>query len=237
MGFFSKKEEEVPEFPRMSSLNQNNIPNQDESVPEEENQEFSDESYELPNPPNHSLPSFPNSNLGERINQNTIKEAVAHNSSEQFSQEPQYNPNSYPSRSRVPQLPPTHYHSSMNQGNYGGEGFRTVESQNYGQESMENFQRGQDFYPSNEQVVPMQNNRLPPTKKQRVETLFIQLDNFEKTIATFDEVKLKISEIESLLKSIKEVKKKEEEKLMSWERELVQIKHNLDEIDRNFFNI
>jgi hypothetical protein len=276
MGFFSKKEEEIPEFPRMSSAvsqrgepQQNNFQGAISSPPISEAGNSNQ---------NNTLPSFPNSNFGEKMNQNTVKEAVGYDGNEANFNEsnfetrderysppmreqdiPRYQDNSnhmpvrtfapihyrtnlnsppvnaYPNPSAKAYSPPQTNHPVRQQPGYGTQNpqpFRTVESNQYEEE----FEEEQPM------MMPVQNqNILSKQEKvprgQRVETLFIQLDSFEKTIATFDEVKIKLSEIESLLGSIKETRRKEEEKLAQWETEIMKIKNSLDEIDRNFFNI
>jgi hypothetical protein len=78
-------------------------------------------------------------------------------------------------------------------------------------------------------------NSYKPQEK-KAEPVFIRLDKFETTIEAFEEIKAKIIEIEDLLKKIKEVKTKEEEELVSWEKEIQVIKTRIDSIDKNIFN-
>ncbi|MEA3329189.1 MAG: hypothetical protein U9Q06_00405 [Nanoarchaeota archaeon] len=164
----------------------------------------------IPEPP--QLPRFPNSQMGDQMNQSTIKEAVQPNSVPELpTQETEIISQPVP-----PQIPQAH------QGNF------TRESQE--PTTMELSK----FVPS---TTPVPNQLPPQIQKPKTEgPLFIQLDKFEKTISTFDEIKLKISEIESLLRSIRDVKSKEDEKLNHWEHEIESIKSRLDAIDQNIFN-
>ncbi len=74
----------------------------------------------------------------------------------------------------------------------------------------------------------------PSAKK--IEPIYIRLDKFETTVETFEEIKNKILEIEELLKKTKEIKQKEEQELIEWEREIQMIKTRIDFIDKNIFN-
>ncbi|HRZ85951.1 MAG TPA: hypothetical protein P5277_04195, partial [Candidatus Paceibacterota bacterium] len=80
------------------------------------------------------------------------------------------------------------------------------------------------------QVSPNQGIQI---KKE--EPIFIKLEKFENTISTFNEIKLRISEIETLLRTIKSIKQKEESELNEWENELEIIKSRLDQINQEMF--
>jgi hypothetical protein len=71
---------------------------------------------------------------------------------------------------------------------------------------------------------------------KKAEPVFIRLDKFQLTLDSFEQIKNKISEIESLLRKIKEVKSKEDEELTAWEREIQIIKSRIDSIDKNMFS-
>lgn len=66
--------------------------------------------------------------------------------------------------------------------------------------------------------------------------LFIKLDTFEKAVSSFNEIKLRISEVESLLRNIREIKNQEEAELSEWEREIETIKSRLEQINHDIFN-
>jgi hypothetical protein len=81
---------------------------------------------------------------------------------------------------------------------------------------------------------PMRNFERPAT--QKAEPVYIRLDKFEVTVSVFEEIKNKITEIEESLIKTKEIKQKEEEELIEWEREIQMIKTKIDSIDKNIFN-
>lgn len=77
-------------------------------------------------------------------------------------------------------------------------------------------------------------NRMSATKE--TEPIFIRLDKFQATLETFEEIKVKVQEIEELLKITREIKQKEEQELVEWEREVQTIKARIDMVDRTIFN-
>ena len=120
-----------------------------------------------------SLPSLPNSSIGERFTRENIKDAVKENTMSRPIREP-----------------------------------RTYEMSDWNLE------------------------RQMPKQSQ---PLFIKLETFERAISSFNEIKLRISEIESLLKNINEVKNKEESELNEWESEIEHIKSMIEQINHEIF--
>jgi hypothetical protein len=76
------------------------------------------------------------------------------------------------------------------------------------------------------------------TKKYSIdkEPIFVKLDKFKDAVEKFQQVKEKVSEIESTLKKIKEIKDKEDTELKSWEEEVMAIKEKVENIDSSLFN-
>ena len=66
--------------------------------------------------------------------------------------------------------------------------------------------------------------------------LFIKLDTFEKAVSSFNEIKLSVSEVESLLRNIRDIKNKEEAELSEWEKEIETIKSRLEQINHDIFD-
>lgn len=73
-------------------------------------------------------------------------------------------------------------------------------------------------------------------KPKKTGPVFIRIDKFEEAISSFREIKKKVSEIENLLKTVKEVKAKEESELSEWEFELQKIKSKIEGIDKSLFS-
>jgi hypothetical protein len=77
---------------------------------------------------------------------------------------------------------------------------------------------------------------LQRTKAREAEPIFIRIDKFEEGSKTFEEVKRKISEIESMFEEVKNVREKEEKELVLWESEIKQVKEKIEKIDGNIFS-
>ncbi len=71
---------------------------------------------------------------------------------------------------------------------------------------------------------------------KETEPIFIRIDKFEEGFRTFEGVKKQVSEIENMLKDLKNIKEKEEKELEFWEGEIKQIKEKIEKIDRNIFS-
>ncbi|MEK6873736.1 MAG: hypothetical protein AABW91_02735 [Nanoarchaeota archaeon] len=198
MGLFRRKKEkqEVPELPQLPRLPP--IPFQDttkiQGIPIN-----SEEDYRK-----STLPSFPTSNFGNKINQSTIKEAVEESENNENSEsrynEPEF---SHMVPSIIPKIPMP-MRPQINK-------VRSLEMSDW-------------------------NNRNTETRVKRTEPIFVKLEKFENALSTFNEIKLRIGEIDSLLNDIREVKRKEEAELEEWQREIETIKARLDQIDKEVFN-
>lgn len=73
-------------------------------------------------------------------------------------------------------------------------------------------------------------------EEKRKEPVFIRVDKFEEALKVFDKTKDRISEIEVLLKETKELKQKEEEELSLWEKEIQEVKTQIEKVDKDIFS-
>jgi len=210
MGFFSSKknksenEEEqkgLPKLPSLPELPKNRqIPNQIQvKKPEKKS----------------SLPQFPSSELGEKMNQNTIKEAVIKNPLEKtpYPKLPEKNL-THEINNQLPPLRPNIPQPKMRRGISKP---RSIE--------ISGMEPQMPQYPKPQISEP-----------REAEPLFIKLDTFEKAISSFNEIKLRMSEMETLLKNIQEIKDQEERELNNWEHEIETIKARLEQINKEIFD-
>lgn len=77
-----------------------------------------------------------------------------------------------------------------------------------------------------------------PTRStpKQTEPIFVRIDKFQSSQKNFDQIKSKVSEIEFVLKKIKDVKSQEENELKGWTEDIEKIKSRLAEIDADIFN-
>lgn len=68
------------------------------------------------------------------------------------------------------------------------------------------------------------------------EPIFIKITKFKDSLAQFEKIKEKISDIEEALDKIKEVRAEEETELGEWEDEVRAIKEKVDSIDSSLFS-
>jgi hypothetical protein len=86
---------------------------------------------------------------------------------------------------------------------------------------------------SKEESQFSQSHTIMPKKS---EPFYIRIDNFESTIQTFKEIKLKLADIEKVLKDISSVKEKEKQELEDWEKEIQIIKKRIESMDKGIFS-
>ncbi len=197
MSLFRKKkgkaEEELPELPKLPELPE--LPKLSEPL---------EKLYETRN-----LPSFPNSEISETLNQEAVKSALRYEEPQEEKQEKHY---SFPKTNRER---------------------RTVEiseipaTLNPKEEMLQ-----PSMLPS--YSSPLQT--ISQSQFSKKEPVYIRIDKFKSALANFQEIQTRIFEIENLLKKIKEVKQKEDSELREWEKELETVKSRIDAIDKNIFS-
>src|SRR3989338_7360133 len=83
--------------------------------------------------------------------------------------------------------------------------------------------------------VPKQFKQAAQVVRQK-EPVFVRLDKFEQGLATFEEMKHKVTEIRETLQEIRAQKAKEEDELQHWEMQLQEMKAKVDKIDKEVFS-
>lgn len=238
MGFFSKNkkysdiEREVPEsirLPELPSL----PPLPQESMKMQGNTQKPSR-----------LPSLPSSKNMNNLNQSIVKENISSNyenqSNDEDSHEDNYNipTDNYPPMFQRPRAVEYDSYSPQNNKQMPDEIKENmvpsqfqIKSQKPSTFEMSSLPRAKRRYEEDSQEF----TQMPkPTMRPR-EPLFVKLDKVENTISALNEIKLRISEIDTLLRNLKEIKMKEETELREWERELETIKTRLDQIDKDLF--
>ncbi len=209
MGLFKKKEE-VPKIPTSPSL-----PSLPSLPPIAEEQSKKD----LP-----GLPSFPTNSKNENLNQEMVKSAV----------------------SDMPSSGEKEMHMET------PEGFHAIEELK-GESMIPPKPSAQSSIPELPKSIVPTSQKLEPPKTQapsvpvhlsqvatqapkQNEPIFVRIDKFQVAQKNFEEIKSKITEIELVLKKIKDVKSQEEEELKGWTEDIEKLKSRLMEIDSDIFS-
>lgn len=78
----------------------------------------------------------------------------------------------------------------------------------------------------------------PQTEMAKLrEPVFIKIDKYREAMANFEFVKKRLQETSSLLDQIKDTRKREEEELNEWTKEMEIIKTKIDSIDKKVFGL
>ena len=183
MGLFSKKEDKkeaiLPKLPELPSLPS----------------EFSEMDEDYSKNDIHELPSFPNSSMGDRFSQETIKNAI---SGDEEMEDEEEIPEPLIPKPNFKEMPKPSFKSSPK-----------------------------------ERVSPKSFEEEHESQKGPV---FIRIDKFEEALHVFKETKDKIDEIEKLLSETNELKEKEEEELSMWEKEIQEMKAQIEKVDKDIFS-
>lgn len=159
------------------------------------------------------LPKFPNNPLGNKYSQNTIKEAVA---GVKEDEEDSY----------AEDFPETEEEVKT--------GMMQRPLQKPLTREFEDYETGISTKPKSKEVPSNFVSKNYLTRK--AEPIFIRIDKFEESMKIFQDIREQISEIENLLKNIRETKSKEEGELASWETEIQQIKNQIEKVNQDIFS-
>lgn len=158
----------------------------------------------------HMLPSFPDSPMDKGFSQSAIKDAVTTND-DHLPELPDFEDSDevIPSRDRIKSnaMEMREWEPSHRFNRDNAERSKIKPHYN------EDMQRGID------------------SKKQ----IFVKLEKFQSARNSLEIIREKLDEVEELLKTIREVKKKEDEEISLWEREMDYIKTRINSITNDIF--
>lgn len=215
MGLFKKNKKEVMKNPYAKQ----GVPSLPElpRLPELPSIEYEDSSNNLERFQLPQLPSFPNNSLGDKFSQNTIKEAVTGKKEGEGAVADEF---------ELPELE----EPQMTQRPFTTPRTKTLED--YEDEDDETPIPSTTMRSYEPRRIPDNYNKL--TKK--AEPIFIRLDKFEESLEIFEKAKEQVSDIEETLRHIKHLKEKEEDELSLWEKEIQNIKNEIEKVDRDVFS-
>lgn len=168
----------------------------------------------------HELPSFPDSPMQRGFSQSAIKEAVTNETTENTMMQ-----------SMTPEE-----HSAPDE--YVPNNYKVVE--------MEEWSPAKSTIPT-PVPAPMPAPRgkqkqlksepaSMPIQTEQHRAMFVRVDKFQNARASLDTIKNKLSDIEELLKRIRDVKSKEDAELSSWESDMENIKSRIQNVMREVFD-
>lgn len=106
-----------------------------------------------------------------------------------------------------------------------------------------NFSEMPEFPSPPERIIsPRQQERNYPMQREELnqseikEVVYVRLDRFETSEKNFEDIKLKLQEIESNIKSVDRINQVEDDRLFSWGKNLEKIKNLLMKIDSKVFD-
>jgi len=89
---------------------------------------------------------------------------------------------------------------------------------------------------SETELLPTVPKPIPRKEKTtRKEPVFVRIDKYQAAVQAFNEINNELTEIESKLKEIKQLKIQEEQELAEWESQIETIKARLNNIDSGVF--
>jgi len=83
------------------------------------------------------------------------------------------------------------------------------------------------------QTIPLMGD--PVKKSTGAKQIFVKLEKFQSATNSLEIVKEKLDDIDELLRTIREVKQKEDEELSSWEKEIEAIKARINSVSSEIF--
>ncbi len=227
MGLFKKKEDVPSIAPTLSPSSLPPLP----SLPEVEKETTK---KNLP-----ELPSFPTSPENDNINQEMVRSAVSdvqspeeskmyENASKTTIQEPKID-------SAIPSLPSMEKASTPDSLPISEKNFQPPTASIASIPSMPMA----PSIPTTPSATPVSSipspNTITPTPKQN-DPIFIRIDKFQAAQKNFENIKNGVTEIEAVLKKIKDIKSQEENELKGWTEDIEKLKIGLAEIDNDIFS-
>jgi len=160
----------------------------------------------------HALPSFPDSPIKRGFAQSAIKDAIAP-TKETF-------PNIEPTKETFPNIEPTKESYSELPKIPSIKNPKTIEMEEW------NPKQPAPSLPTLEKPV-----------RRSIETkpIFVKLEKFQSARDSLETVKEKLDEVDELLRTIREVKIKEDQELSSWEKEIEAIKARISSVASEIF--
>ncbi len=222
---------ELPELPNFPSV---------DAPPENSSELNNQDNDALP-----QLPSFPNSSIGQKFSQESIKDAVS-GKKKVLEEEDDADDFALPGLPEAPPLEGKTMHEPILKPMVVKpsdevvtkpkvrEFHREIGSMTPAQTMTEMMEPEQK--PFNHEYANHASSRVRSGASARNEPVFIRIDKFEESLKVFEKTREQVKEIEELVMHAKNLKIKEDEELMKWEEEIQTIKEQIGKVDRDIFS-
>ncbi|MEM4230757.1 MAG: hypothetical protein QXF25_02690 [Candidatus Pacearchaeota archaeon] len=75
----------------------------------------------------------------------------------------------------------------------------------------------------------------PIIEKSEKGPIFVQIEKYYEILRALNEAKNKVDKINNILRNVKQLKEEEENEILEWENEILNIKENLEKVDQTIF--
>jgi len=222
---FSKKEKrrKLPDLPARGSRASFDAP-----APEDERE--------------HPLPAFPDSPTHNEFSQAAIKDAIGAHEDEEYheNEEGEFHPSH----------PPRDSGDEEKVGEKEENNIKIVEMEEW-HPSVQNEEHEEhhgippprsahrNLPPPRSVSPPSVMSHAPPVAARRPEKkasdVFVKIDKYNSAKRAMGDVKMKLAEIDELIKKIRETKMREEQEIVAWEKDMENIKARMKDITENIF--
>ncbi len=178
----------------------------------------------------HALPAFPDTPSHNSFSEAAIKDAVEEDELPELPELPEHSTN----EGGLPELPELPEKKEVPGS---GGGAKVVEMEEWVPEhpmGMSKMKHKTEEY-SGHIEVPRKEDFVPVKREIGSPDVFVKIDKFRSARKTFSEVKSKLSEIDDLIKKIRETKMREEQELNAWEKDVMQIKARVQDVSEDIF--
>jgi len=183
--------------------------------------EFGESESEKESSEKHALPSFPDSPLDKGFSQAAIKDAVKGNLN-----------------SELPKLPELPSEDKDLEDKTEEKKSKVIEMEEWKPAHSIRVSKTEPAETHSEAVEVKRKSDFIGFKAKEIGApdVFVKIDKFRSARRTFNDIKKKLEDIDSLISKIRETKLREEQELSAWEKEIMNIKSRVEEISENIFD-
>lgn len=163
----------------------------------------------------HQLPALPSNQFGEKFSQNRIKEAITRDKEEEEEE------------LEIPELPKIRPVLKTSE--------RIIAPEKLPEFTKE-YQPEKKYSSEKENNCYIERGKSNGARPRKQDPVFVRIDKYQESLEVFEKTRIKILEVEELLKKNKLVKEEEEKQIEEWEKQIQEIKDHVQQIDKEMFS-